>query len=291
MPVPSVLLPVLADPVDHGPLELTGSGLLNPRRSVVYPVRDDVAVLLAEPGVPAAFDGIAGWYDEIMQDPGRHGAMTDRVNTLVADELGKGGATATALDVACGTGLLPRWLGPLGWTVLGTDYSAGQLAIARERLPVVQADAAALPFRDDSFDAVVTTFSAAPDEAGAAREAHRVLRAGGRYVTVMVHPVLNGSLSRRAGDGSVTVLPGYERPARFAPDGQATSVRGRAGASHRPLGERLTALLGSGLRLTRFLEFSEYEGALPSSILSVWTKDPVPAGDAADGLGVAGVGA
>ncbi len=232
---------------------------------------------------PAAFDGVAEWYDAVMQDPDGHGPLTARVNELVAAELGPG--PGTVLDVACGTGLLPRWLTPLGWSVVGLDYSADQLSIARERLPVVQGDAAALPFRDDALDAVVTTFSAAPDLVGSAREVHRVLRPGGLHVAVFVHPVLNGSLSRRHDDGSVTVAPGYHRSASWPASRHATDIRGRVGAVHQPLDARLGALLGAGLRLHRFTELSEYatpdaadaasdgSSPLPSSILTTWSKD------------------
>ncbi|WP_369805807.1 methyltransferase domain-containing protein [Amycolatopsis sp. M39] len=53
----------------------------------------------------------------------------------------------------------------LGWTPLGVDLSSGML---RARLPIAQADAARLPVRDRSVDAVVS-------DAGARRHA-RVLR-------------------------------------------------------------------------------------------------------------------
>ncbi len=269
---------VLADPVDHGPLHLLDTGhLVNPRRAVTYPVHDGVPRLLVDRGAtpgqeepPATFDGVAGWYDALMQDPTGHGPLTELVNGLVAEELGAG--TGTVLDIACGTGLLPRWLAPLGYTVVGLDYSADQLRIARDRLPVVQGDAAALPFRTGSAAAVVTIFSAAPDHVGAARETARVLAPGGRHVAVFVHPALNGSLSRRHDDGSVTIAAGYHEVARFEADHHASSVRGRVGSQHQPLDARLSAYLDAGLRLRRFVELGEGPGA-PTSILTSWSKE------------------
>lgn len=294
MPIDPNLLSVLADPADHGPLRAAGDELVNPRLGLSYPVRDGVPVLLASAARPvaqacgtaaegpagpeetgsgsaASFDGVASWYDRVMQDPGAHGPLTALVNDLVVAELGAG--SGTVLDVACGTGLLPRWLAPLGWTVLGLDYSADQLRIAKGRLPVVQGDAGALPVLDGVLDAVVTTFSAAPDLDAAAREVARVLRPGGRHVAVFVHPVLNGSLSTRGENGSVTVGAGYHDSVRLPPDQHASTVRGRVGAVHRPLDVRLGAYLAAGLRLERFHEVAETPQVAPTSILTAWTRN------------------
>jgi SAM-dependent methyltransferase len=68
----------------------------------------------------------------------------------------------------------------------GTDIGARIVDLAREEYPEVRfetADAAALPFSDESFDAVVIGFSVfafeAPDKAFV--EAHRVLAPGGKF--------------------------------------------------------------------------------------------------------------
>jgi demethylmenaquinone methyltransferase/2-methoxy-6-polyprenyl-1,4-benzoquinol methylase len=63
---------------------------------------------------------------------------------------------ARTLDVACGTGFMTR---SLRGEVTALDQSARMLDIARERLPeatLVEGDALALPFEDDSFERVVT---------------------------------------------------------------------------------------------------------------------------------------
>ena len=62
------------------------------------------------------------------------------------------------LDVACGTGFLTTHL---RGTVVGLDQSAAMLSIARERAPhvtFVEGDALALPFEDDAFDRVFTSY-------------------------------------------------------------------------------------------------------------------------------------
>ena len=214
MPIDPLLLDLLADPVDHTPLGWDGrANLLNEGRAVTYPVLDGVPALVGDDRSSAAladaghqvrsFDGVADWYAAVMQDPDAHGAMTRRANELLAARLV--GVTGVVLDVACGTGLSPRWLSSDRYRLVGVGISADQLRLARSRLPVVQGDAGALPFRDGVFDAVVTAYSAAPDLEAAAGEAFRVLRDGGRYVQVTVHPVLNGSWSSVEPDGSVRV--------------------------------------------------------------------------------------
>ncbi len=68
------------------------------------------------------------------------------------------------LDVACGTGVLSREVasrtGPCGY-VAGVDPNLGMLAVGQELAPAVdwkQGVAEALPFPDETFDAVVNQF-------------------------------------------------------------------------------------------------------------------------------------
>lgn len=94
------------------------------------------------------------------------------------------------LDVGGGTGRAARVLAEdtrevAGRDVTVVDASAEMLKEARESgLPVVQGDAAGLPFRDDSVDAVtvVDALHHFPDRDGALAEAARVLRPGGVLV-------------------------------------------------------------------------------------------------------------
>ncbi len=97
------------------------------------------------------------------------------------------------LDVACGTGVLTREVavrvGPAG-SAVGLDVNAGMLAVARRQAPEVEwraARAEALPFEDESFDAVVSQFGLMffQDRQAALGEMLRVLRPGG-YLAVAV---------------------------------------------------------------------------------------------------------
>lgn len=97
------------------------------------------------------------------------------------------------LDVACGTGVLTRaaasLAGPSG-TVTGLDLNRGMLAVAARLSPTLrwqQGTAEALPFPDQSFEAVVSQFGLmfVPDPAAGLREMMRVLVPGGRLAVAV----------------------------------------------------------------------------------------------------------
>jgi len=98
------------------------------------------------------------------------------------------------LDVACGTGSVTSAATDRGAAAVGADFSANMIAEARQLHPALQfreADAEALPFPDCAFDAVVINFGVHhfPFPLQALREAHRVIRPGGRLAfTVWASP-------------------------------------------------------------------------------------------------------
>ena len=92
---------------------------------------------------------------------------------------------SNVLDVATGPGNIARAAAGRGAAVTGIDFSESVLALARNDCPDVtfeQADAEALPFADESFDAVVMNFGILhfPHPEKALSEARRVLRPGCR---------------------------------------------------------------------------------------------------------------
>ncbi len=116
--------------------------------------------------------------------------VAQRGETLKALDLKQG---ERVLDIGAGMGLLAyemaATVGPEG-RVSGIDISDDMLALARRRCadqPWTEfrnADATALPYEDESFDAAVSTqvYEYVPDIPKALAELHRVLRPGGRAV-------------------------------------------------------------------------------------------------------------
>jgi ubiquinone/menaquinone biosynthesis C-methylase UbiE len=107
----------------------------------------------------------------------------------------------TVLDVACGTGNATLPAARAGARVTGVDFQLGLLATARERaadamleVDWVEADVQELPFPDDSFDRVLSTFGHmfAPDHERTAAEMKRVCR--GRIVVCCWTP--DGAIGR-----------------------------------------------------------------------------------------------
>jgi SAM-dependent methyltransferase len=96
------------------------------------------------------------------------------------------------LEVGCGAAMCSRWVAQRGARAIAFDLSAGMLRHARDGavrtgidVPLVQADAQYLPFRDASFDITFTAFGAVgfvADSARLMREVARVLRPGGRLL-------------------------------------------------------------------------------------------------------------
>lgn len=106
------------------------------------------------------------------------------------------------LDVGCGTGVLTRALvaavGEQG-SVCGVDFSESMLGVAREKCPGVtfrQGNAMALPYAEESFDAVTSSFMLMfiPDPVQAICEMRRVLRPGGRLVVSVWRGVENNTV-------------------------------------------------------------------------------------------------
>ncbi len=146
---------------------------------------------LEEPQVEAMFDRIAGVYDLMnsLMTAGLHHRWRRR-----AVDLARVGAGNDVLDVASGTGDLAIELssrvGASG-SVIGSDFSEQMLDRARVKAPQLeweQANALALPYEANRFDAVTVGFGArnfSDLDAGLA-EMVRVTRPGGRVVVLEI---------------------------------------------------------------------------------------------------------
>lgn len=141
------------------------------------------------------FAAIAPRYDRIndLQSFGLHRHWKRRVVKCSRLKPGE-----TALDLCCGTGDLAFALARAGGKVVGLDFSAPMLEVARERsrraaspqvpIPVewVLGDALKTPFADASFDVVTIGYglrNLASCEAGI-REMRRLLRRDGRAIVL-----------------------------------------------------------------------------------------------------------
>ncbi|MHB8754155.1 MAG: class I SAM-dependent methyltransferase [Candidatus Acidiferrales bacterium] len=96
-----------------------------------------------------------------------------------------------ALDVACGPGTLARIFAPRVRSIVGLDLTPAMLERARkdaaenhmENFHVLRGNALGMPFRDETFDLVVTSYSIhhLPDSVAAIREIARILKSGGKF--------------------------------------------------------------------------------------------------------------
>jgi demethylmenaquinone methyltransferase/2-methoxy-6-polyprenyl-1,4-benzoquinol methylase len=138
-------------------------------------------------GVSRMFDQVAARYD-----------VTNTVLSVGNDKLWRVAVTRAVaprpgeriLDLAAGTGASSVSLALSGAEVVAADFSPGMIAEGRRRhgdvrnLSFVQADAMALPFGDDEFDAVTISFGLrnVRQPRVAIAEMLRVTRPGGRLV-------------------------------------------------------------------------------------------------------------
>ncbi|HUG87097.1 MAG TPA: class I SAM-dependent methyltransferase [Euzebya sp.] len=121
------------------------------------------------------------------------------------------------LDVATGTGRLAREIQQAGAATVALDFSWNMLATgaaaerssALPRLQWLNGDGTALPFADDSFDAVTISFGLRniPDARAALAEFARVTRPGGRLVVMEFSTPTNRALRRVYEDYLVGALP------------------------------------------------------------------------------------
>lgn len=130
------------------------------------------------------FDGVAKRYD-LLNDLLSLGAdRAWRRATVAALDPRPG---MRILDLAAGTGTSSEPLAEAGAEVFPTDLSVGMLRVGKQRRPdltFAAGDALALPYADDSFDAVTISFGLrnVEDTVAALKELRRVTKPGGCIV-------------------------------------------------------------------------------------------------------------
>jgi SAM-dependent methyltransferase len=206
----------------------------------------------------AAYDDIADWYEQdFLARSAMPGADPLGIERALCDLLGRG--SGVCLEIGCGTGARAARVRDLGWAPAGIDLSAGMLRHARGRLPVALADAARLPVRDGCVPAVIAVMAHTdmPAYPAALREAARVLRPGGVFVHIGVHPCFCGGFADRTNPGAVVISPGYLDGHWTKASWTDQGVRDKVGATHLPLPSLFHAFLDVGLTLERFAEGAE----------------------------------
>jgi len=182
---------------------------------------------------------------------------------LREEETGFLGNTAgqSILEVGCGSAPCARWLKNNGANVTALDISEGMLRHAREnndktgiQVPLVQASADQLPFRDDSFDAACSAFGAVPFVADVREifsEVARVLRSGSPWVFAVNHP-MRWIFPDDPGPMGLTVTQSYfDRTPYVEVDGEGHAVYVE---HHRTLGDYVRALTSTGFTLEDLVE-------------------------------------
>ncbi len=133
------------------------------------------------------FDEVAAHYDRtnallsVGNAPLWRLATTKAVNPRAGERI---------LDIAAGTGTSSAALAHSGAHVVAADFSAGMIEVGKNRhahnpnIEFVQADATALPFNNNEFDAVTISFGLrnVVEPKKALAEFYRVTKPGGRVV-------------------------------------------------------------------------------------------------------------
>ncbi|TNM43364.1 class I SAM-dependent methyltransferase [Nocardioides albidus] len=172
------------------------------------------------------------------------------------------------LEVGSGAGQCSRWVRSQGGRAVGLDLSLRQLQHSRRIdedsgvvVPSVLATATALPFADDVFDVVFSSFGAlqfVADIDRAVAETARVLRPGGRFAFSITHPT-RWMFPDDPGEEGLTATQSYWDRTPYVEVDDETGATAYV-EHHRTLGDWVALLAGAGFRLTTLLEPEWPEG-------------------------------
>jgi len=159
----------------------------------------------------------------------------------------------STLDLACGEGRMSRLLKSLGHRVVGIDAAPTmvQLAVSHELgEPAVLADAAQLPFQDQSFSLVVAYMCLHDIDAmpQAVQEAARVLAPSGVLCAAIPHPINTaGAFQSRDATAPFVINGSYLDPASSMMVAERGGMRLTFHSEHRPLEAYFRAFEAAGL--------------------------------------------
>lgn len=136
------------------------------------------------------WDNVASWYDTHIEGGDTYQAQVIAPNLLRMMAIKKG---EQVLDLACGQGYFSRLIKEKGAEVTGVDLSAELIARAKEKsnnISYVLAAADNTNLKKEYFDTVVTVlaFENIKNIDGVMNEINRVLKKGGTFFLVLLHP-------------------------------------------------------------------------------------------------------
>ncbi|WP_299211621.1 bifunctional demethylmenaquinone methyltransferase/2-methoxy-6-polyprenyl-1,4-benzoquinol methylase UbiE [uncultured Dokdonia sp.] len=199
--------------------------------------------------VEQMFDTISGKYDGLNRviSFGIDVKWRKKVIKLVTET-----KPESILDIATGTGdLIINFADSGASKLVGLDISEGMLSIGRtkikakgleDRIEMIQADSEAMPFENDSFDAITVAFGVRNFETleKGLREIYRVLKPGGIFVILETSVPTKTPFKQGYKFHSNVILPTVGR--LFSKDKEAYSYLSKS-ASVFPFGEALNNIL------------------------------------------------
>jgi ubiquinone/menaquinone biosynthesis C-methylase UbiE len=216
------------------------------------------------------WSGVAEWYDRLVGESGseyhQHVVLPGTIK-LLDPQPGQ-----RILDVACGQGVLCRMLHERGVEVTGIDAAEPLVRAARERGPGAiryeVADARELTFLSSGhFDAAacVLAIQNIHPIAPLCESVSRVLKPGGRFVIVMMHPCFRGPKETRWGwDDDAKVQ--FRRVDRYLVPRKSPIVAHPGAAPdvytwtfHKPIEAYVKALRNAGLLIDAMEEWTSHK--------------------------------
>lgn len=201
----------------------------------------------------------AHWWIEGFTD-GADPEYVEQIIPLAADELA---GRQRVLDIGCGDGQLARLAASRGSRfVVGIDPTWNQVAVAARRgggIHVARAGAHAVPFADESFDAVVAclVFEHITDVDVAIAEVARVLEPNGRFCFFLNHPLLQTPGSGWIDDQVLDPPEQYWRIGQYLVEDLSIEEVEKdvfIPFIHRPLSRYVNALISHDLSIDLMLE-------------------------------------
>jgi SAM-dependent methyltransferase len=213
-----------------------------------------------EPWTGWESEGVARWWQSGFTD-GADPEYEEQIIPLAVECLT---GVRRVLDVGCGEGQIARVARAIDGVerVVGIDPTPAQLAVARERdagVAYARSAAAALPFADGSFDAVVAclVFEHIQSVDEAIAEVARVLQSGGRFAFFLNHPLLQVPGSGWIDDHVLDPPEQYWRIGPYLVEDETLEEVEKdvfIPFIHRPLSRYVNALAANGLTIVRMEE-------------------------------------